>query len=107
MQIGPYTRKLLTFENLELSSWEPENQWFCDITNSQWIFIFFQLYPTKEHYSWNNPINDFLHNKQRLQLSKVQMYAWFLRNKFSFIIMNFHIEFKMAASTGKLQYLQQ
>ena len=34
-------------ENLENSSWESENQWGCDVTNSQRILIFFPIMPNK------------------------------------------------------------
>ena len=47
MQIGLQTRKLLKIKNLEKSSWEPENQYGCDVTNSQWILIFFPIMPNK------------------------------------------------------------
>ena len=45
MQIGLKRRKLLKIENLEKSSWEPDNQWGCDATNSQWILFFFFFFP--------------------------------------------------------------
>ena len=42
-----HTRKLLKVENLETSSWEPENQCGCDVANSQWILFVFPIMPNK------------------------------------------------------------
>ena len=39
MKIRLQIRKLLKIENLEISSWEPENQCGCDVTSSQWLLM--------------------------------------------------------------------
>ena len=50
MQIG-LKQELLKTETIKMSSWEPENQWGCDITSSHDIDFFPQSCLIKVQYS--------------------------------------------------------
>ena len=78
----------MKIEILETSSWEPENQCGCDVTNSHWILLFFPIMPNKRtifikllHKMIVNIIN-----KYQIKFVNCVCVCMLLRNKLSLIV---------------------
>ena len=71
-------------EKIEKSSWEPENQWGCDVTNSQWILIFLSIISRKSTMpiKWPHKIIVYRINKDHICELYMFMQAFDEKNEF-------------------------